>query len=416
MSNIVKADHNKIVLSIGNVDIVDSQPDEGLVQLGKVSVLAVSALATASVSPMIAIALGGYAAFKIFDLCKSLSDSSPMNSLVKDVLRDEVTTPAPTAYLAGSIGMTTRLGAIDVPVRQVPQQQSTDSPVPVEIPESIPVTPAAQRQPSPQRQRETALDALLASPYISRALFGAQRTGKSYLAAVASRKLSEQGTKTYHLNLASFGTEDDEYWSHATKSVRGDLPSVSDPDEAVGLIEDAIAAVEEWFTQPDSILIVDELAYLGSSSNAYSELLKPLLKIIADKIACLSSTGIKRQQAIWTIAPEFVAGGLTQDARAVKKLQLCYVSIAPNRSVDWNGSRIGFNGELFEQIKNNFPIEYPPAMGLSSDRICFVNNKWLSVGELPKLGNTTPTPQPKSQPSQMALKIKSELGGGEPKK
>lgn len=328
-----------------------------------------------------------------------------------------------TPTMRRDIGVNTRFaepgngGAIDVP------PQSTVSPTSVEMPQSIPVTPTQQYQTPPPRQRETALDALLASPYISRALFGAQRTGKSYLAAVASRKLSEQGTKTYHLNLASFGTEDDEYWVHATKSVRGDLPSMSNPDDAVNLIEAAIAAVEEWFTQPDSVLIVDELAYLGSSSNAYSELLKPLLKIIADKIACLSSTGIKRRQAIWTIAPEFVAGGLTQDARAVKKLQLCYVSIAPNRSVDWNGSRIGFNGELFEQIKNNFPIEYPPVMGLNSDRICFVNNKWLPVGELPRLGNPpssgssgSPSPAPNQPLSPMASMIIQEMEGGEPKK
>jgi hypothetical protein len=117
-------------------------------------------------------------------------------------------------------------------------------------------------------------------------------------------------------------------------------------------------------------------------------LLKGLLCIIADKITTLSSSGKKRKKAIWTIAPEFVAGSLVQDAKAIKKLSLCYVTIHPSKTVDWDGQAIGFSDELYDQIKNNYSITDPASMGLpDADRIVYMNKQWLPIGELKRLGD-----------------------------
>ena len=301
----------------------------------------------------------------------------------------------PVMRSSSAIQANTRLNAVNVPAQTV------------------------QRSPVQPQKQYSAFDALMSSPFTSRAFFGAQRTGKSYLAAIASKEIHKtKNTKIYHINLLSYALpdtgvcEDDLYWNHATKSVRGDLPTIVNIDDAIALIDDTIALVQEWFRQPNAILIVDEIAYTGSTANEYTDLLKPLLKLIADKIAALASGGIKRNQAIWTIAPEFVAGTLSQDAKAVKKLQLVYVTIPKSRSIDWNGNRIGFNVELFDQIKANFTIAEPPAAS-ESDRICFVDNKWLPVGDLPSLEKQA-TPQ--SESLSAVLLNRTGLGGNGEKK
>jgi hypothetical protein len=244
-----------------------------------------------------------------------------------------------------------------------------------------------------------ALSALLKSPFLSRAWFGAQRTGKSYLAAVASLELSKRGIKIYHLNLASFGDEDAVYWQHAVKSVRADLSSL-DEMTAQPFIDEAISLVHEFFSTRNAILIFDEITLTGSLSNQHAAALDPLLRLVADKIACLASTGTKRAQAIWTLSPDFVAGSLSQQVKAIKSLALVFVAIAPGRSVDWNGNRIGFHAEAFGNVQRNFPVLTMPSSNAGCDRICFVDGHWLPVGELPSL--------PKFEPVLVASPIKTE--------
>jgi hypothetical protein len=230
------------------------------------------------------------------------------------------------------------------------------------------------------KQSKTAFNVLIESPYSSRAFFGAQRTGKTYLAALATQELARKSNQIFHINLASFGNEDSEYWSHA-QSVRCDLATCDEAD-AVDAIQKAIALVEKWFASTNAILVVDEFAYIGSTGNSYAGQLAPLMQVLSDKISALASTGIKRAKSIWTIAPEFVAGGLTQEAKAVKKLQLVYVSIAPGKFVDWQGSKISFDGSLFDQIGKNFPIAAPAITSAiaGQDRIVYANNVWMPVG------------------------------------
>jgi hypothetical protein len=104
----------------------------------------------------------------------------------------------------------------------------------------------------------------------------------------------------------------------------------------------------------------------------------------------LASTGIKRAQAIWTASPDFVAGACTQDCKAIKSLSLCYVTIPPGKSVDWNGNPVKFHQETFENIKRNFPSLSYPEGKWKGERICFVDGQWRELGELPSLQVPTP--------------------------
>ncbi|MBD2079593.1 hypothetical protein [Leptolyngbya sp. FACHB-17] len=370
MSQLSKHSEHHVIWTIGNTRIVDSEPDQGITPTIKAAALGIAAITTAPISPVIAIALAGYAAMKVFESFHFAGTDAA--DMAREIYKDVNGTEAETV----PDGWVPMPQSIDQPTKAISLVE--DRPTPVDVPEQA-VQPSA---------RPTALSCIVADPYQSRAFFGAQRTGKSYLAAVASKEIHDHlSCKIFHFNLASFGDEDSYYWSHAAESIRGDLSSL-DTFEAKDVIKDAIALVKRFYSTQNAILIVDEIAYLGSTSNQHGELLKPLLTLIADKITTLSSSGKKRQQAIWTIAPEFVAGSLTQDAKAVKKLKLCYVSAHPEKTVTWNGQSIGFDWELFRQIKANFEIADPSVVP-SGDRICFIGSDWLPVGELPDLKKGT---------------------------
>lgn len=301
----------------------------------------------------------------------------------------------PPAPSPSPIGTDTRLNAVEVPSAPSPPPAPPVVKAPPKVaPPDCPPAPSLPVMPSPAPRvaAETVMDVILSSPYQSRAVFGSQRTGKSYLAALASSEMTRKGAKVYHLNMASVGTEDDSYWTHATRSIRCDLTKEA-PRAAAGYIQQACDLVQQWWAHDDSILIVDEWAHLGGRANGYSLQLEPLLKMIADKISAVSSTGIKRRRAIWTIAPEFVAGDLQQDAKAVKKLALLLLAIPKGKVVDWHGSAITFNEELYDQIARNYPIA--PFAGnrhlMGCDRCGFVDGLWMPLGTE---GYALPTPAP----------------------
>ncbi len=233
---------------------------------------------------------------------------------------------------------------------------------------------------------QTCYQTILNSPYASRAIFGYQRTGKTYLAALASRAI---GCPVFHINLLSYGPEDGQYWQHAKESVCIDL-SVCSVEEGHAAIKRAIAVVEAFIKhQGNALLIVDEVTYIGCKTNSYGEQLTPLLNRLADQIATFSSAGIKREKALWTIAPEFVASTLTDTVKAIKKLPLVYVSITPGKTIGWKKNAIGFSAETFAQVKANYSIEMP-TIPFSCDRIAFINGCWMPLGDLPALPPATP--------------------------
>lgn len=285
-----------------------------------------------------------------------------------------------------------------------PQAQLSPTSVPVQKQQPIPVayqstpffapaasTPLAFERPSrpPLAAVRAAYTLMLDNPLECRAVFGAQRTGKSYFLAVVSQELHRQGTKIYHINLGSYGTEEDVYWSHCAKSVRGDISEMR-AYEAAQLIDEAIALVDEFYAQEDAILIFDEWVYVGKKNNIHAKALQPLIELVADRAGILTQTGVKRSKAIWTVAPEFVAGLLTESAKVIKSFPLLYVTIAPGRTINWTNPSTGkskpvkFSTSLFDQIDNNYEIVMPVER-FAADRICYIDNEWIEVGDLPPL-------------------------------
>lgn len=258
---------------------------------------------------------------------------------------------------------------------------------------SFPEKPQSSRSPSVQKQQPSAYSMILDSPDVSRVIFGAQRTGKSYLAAVASQQLYSQRNFTiYHINLDSVQKgkaveEDATYWSHALCSIRADLGALNAYDANM-VIDDAIATVEQFWRDTSAILIVDEWATQTSIHNVHSKALQPLNSMLASRISTLTSTGVKRERAIWAIAPECVMGDLTQEGKSFKKLQLCYATIAPKKFVKWGGNDIGFDDKLFTDVSRNFTNLTYPDSRFNDIRIAFINNRWLSIGDLPPLDPT----------------------------
>ena len=242
------------------------------------------------------------------------------------------------------------------------------------------------------------LDAVMRSPGVSRLMIGGQRTGKSYFAAVASRELAAKGWKVFHVNLASYGTEDSYYWEHATRSVVGDLASITDESEAKALLEQAIACLNDFWAEENAVMICDEVTYIGSRFGRWEDEVNEYLCLVAGRISALTSTGMKRVKAIWALCPELVSGSLKGPAKAVKCLDLMLFAIAPGRTASWNGQEITFNNALFGQVSHNFDgVTMPTDEQVSLcaahniDRICYLNGEWLPVGDLPKL---EPTPIP----------------------
>ena len=246
------------------------------------------------------------------------------------------------------------------------------------------------------------LDAVLKSPGISRLMIGGQRTGKSYFAAVASRELAKLGWKIFHVNLASYGNEDSYYWEHVTRSVTGDLASITDEAQAKELIEDAIACLNEFWAEENALLICDEITYTGSKFGQWQKQSADFLKIFSGRISALTSSGMKREKAIWALCPEMVAGALEGPAKAIKSLQLTFFAIPKGRTVMWRKQAITWRDELYSQIAANFTITMPTEEQLQLcqqheiDRIVFIDNEWTPIGTLPVLEPQTIPNSPNS--------------------
>jgi hypothetical protein len=301
-----------------------------------------------------------------------------------------------------TIGTNTRLTAVEAPVVQ-PVARAVEEPVllpepdadfdwkpePVAARYSPPVEPANVVAPKRPKQPNF-IDRVVASPTISRINFGGQRSGKTLSFAAASKILADAGWSIYHINLASYTNErgineDDQYWLHAT-SVRADLSKLS-PWEAAPIIERAEEVVTEFFSNPKSILIIDEIVTTGGKDHEHAASCEKLMASIADKISCLTSTGTKRMQAIWALSPDFVAGRLMDQVKSVKSLKVCMVVVPPDRFIAWEDGagesvRIGFSSEAFTNVQRNFPSLTEPPRGTGCDRIAFIDGEWMEVGDV----------------------------------
>ena len=230
---------------------------------------------------------------------------------------------------------------VNVPVTEIPV---IEQPIAVVVPSFTSISPVGL---------------LTANPYQNRLFFGGQRTGKSFLAAIATRYLASKGIKVFHLNLSYTLTsegrdEDAEYWEHATESIRFDLDGL-DEEEALKVIDSAVGMVESFWSTTGAILVVDEAPAQASRVNGYAHLLERLNKKIASCSAQSNSTGVKRGKSVWAIGPEFVAGNMTQEGKSFCKTgSLVHVFIHPQGQSEWNGQRLVFDTGLFQQLTANF--------------------------------------------------------------
>jgi hypothetical protein len=275
-------------------------------------------------------------------------------------------------------------------------EPTTLSPQRSQLIESAQNSTAATHQPSEYYDSVTGkgsivLDLVTQSPGLSRLMIGGQRTGKSYFAAVASRELARSlGWKIFHINLASYGAEDEYYWTHAYKSVRGDLASITDANVATDLIADAIDCITEFISTQGAILIVDEITFTGSKYGKWDA--SRFLRLVAEQISALTSSGMKRERVIWALCPELVAGAMKDSTKAIKSLKLLYLAIVPSMTIDWQGQRVGFDGELHKQVTANYDgIGLPTTEQMSAcrrhkqARIAYLNGQWVPIGDLPQI-------------------------------
>ena len=229
------------------------------------------------------------------------------------------------------------------------------------------------------------LDTIIHTPFVSRAIFGFQRTGKTNLVVMATTELAKlYGVHAFVINLNAYtgNGEQEVYWQgdHIT-AVLGDLEEITREGEAQALIDKAKKLVDE-FTQHygPAVLVVDEWSGMTASHATYAEPLQPLVRKIAGRVTSLASTGVQREKAVWTIAPEMVAETMDSFGKAIKKLSVCLVGIAPGHVVKWKHTELTFSDELLAQVRRNFPAISNPPTDSEHSRIAFIDGDWRELG------------------------------------
>lgn len=292
---------------------------------------------------------------------------------------------APQQRLTQSPGAYTRLNAIPASVAPAGAQHEQDQGSLVKR------TDGAVLDSEIEIQDGTALSRLLDNPFTSTVFFGSQRTGKSMLVAVLGRILTGKGVRVYHINLLSYTSEttdeDAVYTEHVFKTVKADISQdrrLDDPTIPNHDVNRAMKLVDEWWADPKpGVIVIDEWAYLSSEHAGKAN---EVVRAISAKLSAVASSGIKRNKAAYAILPIMVAGDMTKAGKSIKGLRPCYVTIAPGRWVDWQGSKITFDDQLFSQVKRNFEgiSDRPDPYYLpDTDRIACINGEWLEIGATP---------------------------------
>ncbi|MEM1279782.1 MAG: hypothetical protein AAGG53_07090 [Cyanobacteria bacterium P01_H01_bin.152] len=256
---------------------------------------------------------------------------------------------------------------------------------------SAPVMPAPPVVPSmPQvtiadAEIDTAVGEMLTAPLYTRIFLGGQRSGKSFAASRLSRYLRQQnGTQVYAINLAL--VKNPEYWEHANAAAIADLTSPTITEQsALAAIKQAQSVLNEFKRHKNALLLIDEWTIIGATTFRFNEHLKPFIDDVCSTITTLSSRGLQADQAIWLIAPHCRLDFLEKSAKALKLCKLCLVAANPAKPFDVDGNRISFDGELFDQVKNNWRDVTAPPKGvgaLDSERIAFINGQWLPLGSI----------------------------------
>ena len=237
---------------------------------------------------------------------------------------------------------------------------------------------------SPDEPRSV-LDTIINTPFVSRAIFGFQRTGKTNLVVMALKELAKlYGVHAFVINLNAYtgNGEQEIYWQgeHIT-AVLGDLEEITDAKEAQALVNRAKALVDDFTKHHGpAVLVVDEWSGTTASHATYAEPLQALVRKIAGRVTSLASTGVQREKAVWTIAPEMVAETMDAFGKAIKKLSVCLVGIAPGHVAKWKHTELTFSDELLAQVRRNFPAISNPPTNSAHSRIAFIDGQWRELG------------------------------------
>ena len=139
--------------------------------------------------------------------------------------------------------------------------------------------------------------------------------------------------------------------------------------------------VQDWWDHDgEAILIFDEFAYAASVAVPETA---ALLTLIADKLAAIASSGMKREHALWALSPSMVAGELQEPGKRIKSLKPVMVAISPGHIEEWQGQQLTFDTSLYTEVNRNFGnvIPYPTAaMVPGESRIAYIDGSWCALG------------------------------------
>jgi hypothetical protein len=248
------------------------------------------------------------------------------------------------------------------------------------------------------------------NPFLCYFILASQRTGKTSSAAAASLVIKrEKGTEVYYVNLSDHGQGNREAFAHADRVAIGDING-GNPTDAVALVKEAIAIIEQFHKSNNAILVVDEWVNLALKVRAGMD---EFWNVLSPKAAALTSNGIGCGRSVWAIAPTFQAAVMREEAKVVKSFVPLILSVAPGQSIEWSNpatgvmSRIPYNGSLVGQASRNWPdagIVEPTAEEArywqreGATRIFWADKVWSILGKPPALPKATTTVDAVAQP------------------
>jgi hypothetical protein len=217
---------------------------------------------------------------------------------------------------------------------------------------------------------------------------GAQRCGKSYLMALASRIGVQTGrfTKVSVISSLTKAGEDSEYWKHCTTQAFYDLKRVINKtqyyEEYLQVIQDFKATAT---AENPQLLIIDEFSFLAQclGQDKDTEAAEELAKELINLATVCGSASEKNGWYVWLGTPQGNVTNIPTELRPVmKQFSLVMAAIAPGVTVPTStGGSVTWDDTIFTDTERNFPVlkgRMPPRGAAKdlSERIVFLNGKW----------------------------------------
>jgi hypothetical protein len=217
---------------------------------------------------------------------------------------------------------------------------------------------------------------------------GAQRCGKSYLMALASRIGLQTGrfTKVSVISSLTKAGEDSEYWKHCTTQAFYDLKRVINKveyyEEYLQVIRDFKATAT---AENPQLLIIDEFSFLAQclGQDKDTEAAEELAIELINLATVCGSASEKNGWYVWLGTPQGNVTNIPTELRPVmKQFSLVMAAIAPGVTIPTStGGNVTWDDTIFTDTERNFPVlkgRMPPRGAAKdlSERIVFLNGKW----------------------------------------